>query len=66
MSVELPSGTGPLTETALAQLVCTVADARLLEAPATGTTATRVTVTLPAAWRIEGSSEACPSVMGAD
>lgn len=66
VSIELPSGTGPLTETAVAQLVCTVADARLLEAPDTDTTATRVTLTVPAGWQIEGSSEACPSVTGAD
>jgi hypothetical protein len=60
VSVELPRGTGPLTATALAQLICTAADARLLEAPDTSTASTKVTVTVPGAWRTEGSSETCP------
>ncbi|MET8022629.1 hypothetical protein [Streptomyces avermitilis] len=65
VSIELPSGTGPLTGTALAQLSCTVAGARLTEAPDTDTASTRVTVTVPGAWHSEGSSETCPSATGA-
>ncbi|MEV1085593.1 hypothetical protein AB0I98_46510 [Streptomyces sp. NPDC050211] len=55
VTVELPRGTGPLTETAVAQLTCTVAYARFDSAPTT------VTVTVPGAWQTEGSSDSCPS-----
>ncbi|MEU9283439.1 hypothetical protein AB0D57_01600 [Streptomyces sp. NPDC048275] len=66
VSIELPWGTGPLTDTALTQLICTVADARLLEAPDTDTASMRVTVTVPDAWHTKATGEACPSVTSAD
>ncbi|MHA5051357.1 hypothetical protein [Streptomyces sp. SD15] len=66
VSIELPWGTGPLTETAITQLICTVAEARLLEAPDTDTASMRVTVTVPDAWHTKGTSEACPSATSAD
>jgi hypothetical protein len=65
VSVELDRGTGPLSETAIAQLTCTIADARLVEAAGAEVTSTRVTVTVPGAWRTEGSSDMCPSTAGA-
>ncbi|WP_328437374.1 hypothetical protein OHA71_09265 [Streptomyces sp. NBC_00444] len=55
VTVELPQGIGTLTETAVAQLICTVAYARFDSAPTT------VTVTVPGAWQTEGSSDSCPS-----
>ncbi|MFE6487410.1 hypothetical protein ACFVGN_31370 [Streptomyces sp. NPDC057757] len=65
--VELPWGTGPLSKLAIAQLTCTVVDARRFGdgAPGTGEASTEVTVTVPDAWRTEGSSGACPTVPGA-
>ncbi|MFF7927471.1 hypothetical protein ACFZDP_41245 [Streptomyces mirabilis] len=70
LSIELPDGTAPLTETALAQLICTAADARLVETPDADTASTHVTVTVPVTgpggWRAEGSSATCPSMTGTD
>ncbi|MFI6340322.1 hypothetical protein [Streptomyces sp. NPDC050535] len=68
VSVELPWGTGPLTELAITQLTCTVADARVSSnlVPGTDTASTEVTVTVPDAWQAEGSSKACPSATGAE
>ncbi|MFC9635470.1 hypothetical protein ACFTY8_41080 [Streptomyces mirabilis] len=68
LSIELPDGTAPLTETALAQLIRTAADARRVETPDAGTASTHVTVTVPVTgpggWRAEGSSATCPSMTG--
>ncbi|MFD9509752.1 hypothetical protein [Streptomyces mirabilis] len=67
LSIELPGLTEPLTGTALAQLICTAADARLVETPDADTASTHVTVTVtgPGGWRAEDSSATCPSVTGA-
>ncbi|WP_405910495.1 hypothetical protein OG742_43825 [Streptomyces sp. NBC_00828] len=59
VTVELPVGTRHLTETALTQLICTAAGA------GPDKTSTKVTVTVPDAWRTEGSSETCASATGA-
>ncbi|MEU1034823.1 hypothetical protein ABZ402_40235 [Streptomyces mirabilis] len=66
LSIELPERTAPLTGTALAQLVCTAADARLVETQDADTASTHVTVTVtgPGGWRAEGSSATCPSMTG--
>lgn len=73
VSVELPRGTRPLTRTALAQLTCTIADARLVASAGSGSggggesgsgndtaSPTKVTVTIPDAPQAEGSGETCP------
>ncbi|MER7688875.1 hypothetical protein [Streptomyces sp. NPDC097610] len=65
LSIELPDRTAPLTATALAQLICTAADARLVETQDADTSTTHVTVTGPGGWRAEGSSATCPSKTGA-
>ncbi|MGP4043283.1 hypothetical protein [Streptomyces sp. 2A115] len=65
VSVELSRETGPLTDTAAAQVICTAADALLLEAPAIDVAPTTVTVTVTApddVWRTEGSAEMCPGI----
>ncbi|SFG49001.1 hypothetical protein [Streptomyces mirabilis] len=62
LSIELPDRTAPLTGTALAQLICTAADARLVETPDADTASTHVTVTGPGDRRAEGSSATCPSM----
>lgn len=62
VTIELPLDTEPLTETAVAQLTCTAAAARLVMAPDTDIASTKVTVTARGAWRTEGSAERCPSV----
>ncbi|MGW4982344.1 hypothetical protein [Streptomyces mirabilis] len=68
LSIELPDWTTPLTGTALSQLICTAAGARLVETPDADTASTRVTVTVtvtgPGGWRAEGSSATCPSMTG--
>jgi hypothetical protein len=69
VSVELPRGTEPLNRTALAQLTCTIAAARVVvdASPGSGSgsgsdtaSSTEVTVTIPGARRAEGSGETCP------
>ncbi|MGX1910759.1 hypothetical protein ACWIID_18120 [Streptomyces phaeochromogenes] len=73
VSVELPRGTEPLNRTALAQLTCTIADARLVVSAGSGSggggesgsgtdtaSSTKVTVTIPGAGQAEGSGETCP------
>jgi len=71
VSVELPRGTRPLTRTALAQLTCTIADARLVASAGSGSgswggsasgtaSSTKVTVTIPGVRQTEGSGGKCP------
>jgi len=75
VSVELPRGTRPLTRTALAQLTCTIADARVVVDAGSGSgsasasgrgsgsdaaSSTKVTVTIPGVRQAEGSGETCP------
>ncbi|MFF4138418.1 hypothetical protein ACFY1B_44770 [Streptomyces mirabilis] len=57
LSIELPDGTAPLTETALAQLICTAADVRLVETPDTDTASTHVTVSVPVTAPAAGGSK---------
>ncbi|MEU9782830.1 hypothetical protein AB0H92_18045 [Streptomyces phaeochromogenes] len=69
LSVELPRGTEPLTRTALAQLTCTIAAARVVVDAGSGSgsgsgsdsaSSTQVTVTIPGVRQAEGSGETCP------
>ncbi|MEV0554191.1 MULTISPECIES: hypothetical protein [unclassified Streptomyces] len=73
VSVTLPPGTEPLSGTALAQLTCTIADARLVVSAGSGSeggggswsgndtaSSTKVTVTIPGVRQAEGSGEMCP------
>ncbi|MEV0936235.1 hypothetical protein ACIBMX_47405 [Streptomyces phaeochromogenes] len=62
LSVELPRGTEPLTRTALAQLTCTIAAARVVvdAGSSSSSGSTRVTVTIPGVRQAEGSGETCP------
>ncbi|MDQ1027856.1 hypothetical protein QF035_005438 [Streptomyces umbrinus] len=75
VSVELPRGTEPLTRTALAQLTCTIADARLVVSAGSGSSggsandtasSTKVTVTIPGVRRAGGSGETCPGSAAAE
>ncbi|MCZ4507582.1 hypothetical protein O3Q52_05025 [Streptomyces sp. ActVer] len=65
VSVGLPRGTEPLTRTALSQLTCTIANARLVVSAGSGgggdtASSTKVTVTIPGAGQAEGSGDTCP------
>ncbi|MEU9874867.1 hypothetical protein [Streptomyces phaeochromogenes] len=69
VSVELPPGTEPLSRTGLAQLTCTIADARLVVSAGSGSpggsandtaSSMKVTVTIPGVRQAEGSGETCP------
>ncbi|MEU0642185.1 hypothetical protein [Streptomyces umbrinus] len=62
VSVVLPRGTEPLTRTALAQLTCTIAAARVVvdAGSRSGSGSTQVTVTIPGVRQAEGSGETCP------
>ncbi|MCH5676781.1 hypothetical protein [Streptomyces gilvus] len=60
VSLRLPPGTGPLPPIAARQLICTVAEARLVDDPEAVTTGVSVVLTGPDGRHVRGSSGGCP------